>query len=112
MICCIMFLCAAVCQDSIESHISCCLNGRNLKRDETIHYNYGDRSIVVCKVPKNFTIHVEDGVTNTSGMLKKIHDNFHVIGIQLNHAPDHIQLHTVMDNTISRGFRLNFEGKH
>lgn len=107
-----MILCAAVCPDSIENHISCYLNGQNLSHNEIIHYNRGNQSIVVCKVPKNFTIHI----TNTNGVLKKIDGNFRdrVIGIPLNHAPNSIQLHTVRDNDISPAeFRLNFfEGKH
>ena len=109
-----MFLCAVYCQGSRENRISCQLNDRILKYNETIRYKYGNQSIVVCKIPKNFAL--EHGVTNTSGMLKKIHeadDNYHIVGIQLSHAPDHVQLHTVRsDNTIGREFRLNFEGKY
>ena len=99
---------------SRESPISCWLNGQKLRYNQTIYYEHGNQSIVVCKVPKKFEL--EHGVTNTSGMLKKIHgvvNNHRVIGIPLSHAPDHVQLHTVRsDGTIGRGFRLNFEGKH
>ena len=110
-------VCTVYCQGSSDrvNPISCELNGRSLRNNETVHYKHGDQSILVCKA-RGSRVTLEPGHMNISGMLKK-RRRADVIGILLNHAPNHIHLHAVKhairgtgSNTIGGGFHLNFEG--